>query len=189
MALENFEKYDEAIRKYILSIEIILECVKLNENVKSLPLYKEKITKYNFRVKQLKHKRNIDVKYEIPIKETSIIQTHTSIWYRFRDKLLKWKKKRRLKKQKKYRLHENKIKHYYPGSIESKLFKFASLTAKEAVELDCAKKYNKAIVKYVKAAEILVEFMKYNNDPGLKQVIKEKINAYFLRAKQLKDRN
>ena len=74
------------------------------------------------------------------------------------------------------------------SSTDSKLFKFAMQHAQEAVALDRAKKYNEAIAKYTRAAEILLEFMKFNKNPNLKQLCNTKITEYVSRAKQLRDR-
>ncbi|MCP4763691.1 MAG: AAA family ATPase, partial [archaeon] len=43
-------------------------------------------------------------------------------------------------------------------------------------------------VKYTKAAEILLEFMKYNKNPNLKQLCNDKIGEYIKRAKQLQSK-
>lgn len=71
------------------------------------------------------------------------------------------------------------------SSSDSKLFKYALQEASQAVALDQVKKYKEAKVKYIKAAEILLEFMKYNKNPNLKQTCSEKVHEYLTRAKQL----
>lgn len=67
----------------------------------------------------------------------------------------------------------------------SKLFQYATQTAAEAVALDKAKKYAEAAKKYTRAAEILLEFIKYNKNPNLNQTYQEKIKEYINRADQL----
>lgn len=72
------------------------------------------------------------------------------------------------------------------SSTDSNLFKSAMQEATQAVDLDQAQKYSEAKVKYMKAAEILEEFMKYTKNPNLKQTCTEKVQEYRYRAKQLK---
>ncbi|MCP4761002.1 MAG: ATP-binding protein [archaeon] len=72
-----------------------------------------------------------------------------------------------------------------PQSSNLNLFQYAIQEAKQAVALDHAKKYKEARIKYVEAAEILLEFMKYNKNPNLKQLCNNKIGEYIERARQL----
>jgi len=72
------------------------------------------------------------------------------------------------------------------SSLDSKLFSFAMKEAKEAVEYDKKAEYQKAINKYSRAAEILIQFAKYNKNPSLQKLCQEKIHEYVSRAKTLK---
>ena len=72
------------------------------------------------------------------------------------------------------------------SSLDSKLFSFAMKEAKEAVEFDKKAEYQKAINKYSRAAEILIQFAKYNKNPSLQKICQEKIHEYVSRAKTLK---
>ena len=56
------------------------------------------------------------------------------------------------------------------SSVDSKLYQYAVLTAKEAVALDSQGKYRQAINKYQRAAEILMQFMKYNKNPQMRML-------------------
>jgi len=75
------------------------------------------------------------------------------------------------------------------SSSDSKLFQFAMQIANEAVALDRAKNYSDAVKKYTRAAEVLLEFMKFNKNPNLKQLCQDKMTEYINRAKALSDRN
>ncbi len=72
------------------------------------------------------------------------------------------------------------------SSLDSKLFSFAMKEAKEAVEFDKRREYQKAINKYSRAAEILIQFAKFNKNPNLQKLCQEKIQEYVSRAKLLK---
>jgi vacuolar protein-sorting-associated protein 4 len=72
------------------------------------------------------------------------------------------------------------------SSLDSKLFSFAMKEAKEAVEFDKRGEYQKAINKYSRAAEILIQFAKFNKNPSLQKLCGEKIHEYVYRAKMLK---
>ncbi len=71
------------------------------------------------------------------------------------------------------------------SSTDSKLFSFAMSMAQQAVALDQAKRYAEAIPKYVRAAEILMDFIKFNKNPKMGQLCTEKIQEYVSRAKFL----
>ncbi|MHA2087539.1 MAG: AAA family ATPase, partial [Promethearchaeota archaeon] len=72
------------------------------------------------------------------------------------------------------------------SSVDSKLYQYAVTTAKEAVTLDNQGKYRQAINKYQRAAEILMQFMKYNKNPQMRSLCKKNIEEYVDRAKILK---
>jgi vacuolar protein-sorting-associated protein 4 len=71
------------------------------------------------------------------------------------------------------------------SSTDSKLFQFAMSMAKQAVALDQAKRYAEAIPKYTRAAEILLDFIRFNKNPKMQQLCTEKIQEYVARAKFL----
>lgn len=72
------------------------------------------------------------------------------------------------------------------SSVDSKLYQYAVNTAKEAVALDSQGKFRQAINKYQRAAEILMQFMKYNKNPQMRELCKKNIEEYVERAKILK---
>ena len=72
------------------------------------------------------------------------------------------------------------------SSVDSKLYQYAVKTAKEAVSLDSQGKYRQAINKYQRAAEILMQFMKYNKNPQMRMLCQKNIEEYIDRAKILK---
>ncbi|GAB4322811.1 MAG: hypothetical protein Kow0069_27710 [Promethearchaeota archaeon] len=72
------------------------------------------------------------------------------------------------------------------ASTDSKLFKFAIQLAKQAVVADQGNRTREAIEKYTRAAEILLEFLKFNKNPRLRALCEEKIQEYINRANMLK---
>ncbi|MFW9880315.1 MAG: AAA family ATPase [Candidatus Thorarchaeota archaeon] len=72
------------------------------------------------------------------------------------------------------------------SSVDSKLYQYAVKTAKEAVALDNQGKRRQAINKYQRAAEILMQFMKYNKNPQMRSLCQKNIEEYVERAKILK---
>jgi len=72
------------------------------------------------------------------------------------------------------------------SSVDSKLYQYAVKTAKEAVALDNQGKKRQAINKYQRAAEILMQFMKYNKNPQMRMLCQKNIEEYIERAKVLK---
>ena len=72
------------------------------------------------------------------------------------------------------------------SSVDSKLYQYAVKTAKEAVALDNQGKKRQAINKYQRAAEILMQFMKYNKNPQMRMLCQKNAEEYFERAKVLK---
>ncbi len=72
------------------------------------------------------------------------------------------------------------------SSVDSKLYQYAVREAKEAVALDGQGKFRQAINKYQRAAEILMQFMKYNKNPQMRMLCQKNIEEYVERAKILK---
>jgi len=72
------------------------------------------------------------------------------------------------------------------SSVDSKLYQYAVSTAKEAVALDNQGKYRQAINQYQRAAEILMQFMKFNKNPQMRMLCQKNIEEYVERAKLLK---
>jgi vacuolar protein-sorting-associated protein 4 len=72
------------------------------------------------------------------------------------------------------------------SSVDSKLLKFAVKEANEAVELDEKGQYRKAINKYQRAAETLIQFVKFNKNPTMTERAQKQIEQYLERAKLLK---
>ena len=72
------------------------------------------------------------------------------------------------------------------SSVDSKLYQYAVREAKEAVALDGRGKFRQAINKYQRAAEILMQFMKYNKNPQMRILCQKNIEEYVERAKILK---
>ncbi|MFX0106100.1 MAG: AAA family ATPase [Candidatus Hodarchaeota archaeon] len=72
------------------------------------------------------------------------------------------------------------------SSVDSKLYQYAVQTAKEAVALDNQGKYRQAINLYQRAAEILMQFMRYNKNPQMRMLCQRNIEEYVDRAKILK---
>ena len=72
------------------------------------------------------------------------------------------------------------------SSVDSKLYQYAVKTAKEAVALDNQGRKRQAINMYQRAAEILMQFMKYNKNPQMRMLCQKNIEEYVERAKVLK---
>jgi len=72
------------------------------------------------------------------------------------------------------------------SSVDSKLYQYAVREAKDAVALDNQGKYRQAMNKYFRAADILMQFMKYNKNPQMRALCKKNIEEYLERAKILK---
>ncbi|MBD3351039.1 MAG: AAA family ATPase, partial [Candidatus Lokiarchaeota archaeon] len=70
-------------------------------------------------------------------------------------------------------------------SSNSKLFQYAQQIASEAVVLDKNKRFKEAAKKYTRAAEVLLEFTKFNKNQNLNQLCQEKIKEYINRADSL----
>jgi len=72
------------------------------------------------------------------------------------------------------------------SGYDSKLYKFAVEEAKQAVILDREGKYQQAINKYLRAAEILVQYMTFSTNPEMRKLCQKNSENYIQRAKILK---
>ena len=72
------------------------------------------------------------------------------------------------------------------SSVDSKLYQYAVQEAQAAVELDEKGHFRKALNKYQRAAEILIQFVKYNKNPIMVRKCHEQIEQYLERANVLK---
>jgi vacuolar protein-sorting-associated protein 4 len=69
-----------------------------------------------------------------------------------------------------------------------KLYQFALEKAIEAVKCDNNEEFHKAMNLYQQAAEILIQFMKFNKTPMLQRICEEKVREFIDRAKAIKAR-
>ena len=74
------------------------------------------------------------------------------------------------------------------SSSDSKLLIYAKKEAEEAIALDNAGKYHQAMNKYQRAAEILIQFLRFNKNPIMRQNIEPRVQEYLNKAKILKAR-
>jgi vacuolar protein-sorting-associated protein 4 len=72
------------------------------------------------------------------------------------------------------------------SSVDSKLYQYAVHEAQTAVELDEKGHYRQALNKYQRAAEILIQFVKYNKNPIMVRKCHDQIEQYLDRANVLK---
>ncbi|MHA1689573.1 MAG: AAA family ATPase [Promethearchaeota archaeon] len=72
------------------------------------------------------------------------------------------------------------------SSSDSRLLLYAKQEANAAVALDAKGQYREAMNKYFRAAEILIEFTKYNKNPIMRKRCEATIQEYLERAKQIK---
>jgi len=72
------------------------------------------------------------------------------------------------------------------SSVDSKLYQYAVAEAQAAVKLDESGHYRQAINKYQRAAEILLQFVKYNKNPIMIRRCNDQIEQYVSRALALK---
>ncbi|MFX1433464.1 MAG: AAA family ATPase [Promethearchaeota archaeon] len=72
------------------------------------------------------------------------------------------------------------------SSVDSKLYNYAVQEAQDAVKYDEAGRYRQAINKYQRAAEILIQFVKYNKNPMMIRKCQDQIEQYVNRALVLK---
>ena len=73
------------------------------------------------------------------------------------------------------------------SSVDSKLYQYAVQEAQSAVALDERGHYRQAINKYQRAAEILIQFVKYNKNPIMIRKCQDQIEQYVSRAQTLKE--
>ncbi|MHA1273970.1 MAG: AAA family ATPase [Promethearchaeota archaeon] len=73
-------------------------------------------------------------------------------------------------------------------SFNSKLWEYATKEANEAIKLDEQGKYNQAINKYLRASEIILQFIKFSKNEKLNRELKSRMEEYMERAKILKAR-
>ncbi len=74
------------------------------------------------------------------------------------------------------------------SSSDSRLLVYAKQEANAAVALDAQGHYQEAMNKYFRAAEILIEFTKYNKNPIMRKRCEASIKEYLERAKQIKSK-
>lgn len=74
------------------------------------------------------------------------------------------------------------------SSSDSRLLMYAKQEANDAVALDAKGQYQQAMNKYFRAAEILIQFTKYNKNPIMVQRCEASIQEYITRAKQIKNK-
>ena len=74
------------------------------------------------------------------------------------------------------------------SSSDSKLLIYAKKEAEEAIAFDNAGKYHQAMNKYQRAAEILIQFLRFNKNPIMRQNIEPRVEEYLNKAKILKAR-
>lgn len=72
------------------------------------------------------------------------------------------------------------------SSSDSKLLTYAKKEALDAIALQEAGKYHQAINKYERASEILIEFLKFNKNPIMRQSVQNSVEEYINQAKILK---
>jgi len=71
------------------------------------------------------------------------------------------------------------------SSSDSKLLTYAIKEAEQAVNLERQGQLQQAMNKYIRAAEILIEFVKYTKNQIMKKKCEDKIVEYMERAKQI----
>jgi len=74
------------------------------------------------------------------------------------------------------------------SSVDSKLFRYAIKEANEAVMLDNKGDYHRAMNKYLRAAEILLQVIKFSKNPIMNEKYHQKMEEYMNRAKILKSK-
>ena len=72
------------------------------------------------------------------------------------------------------------------SSFDSKLYILAVEEAKQAVNLDEQGKYQQAVNKYTRAAEILIKYIKHSTNPEMRGIAQKNSKIYIDRAKDLK---
>ena len=77
----------------------------------------------------------------------------------------------------------------YPiSSSDSNLLKYAKKEAEDAIAYENAGKFHQAMNKYQRAAEILIQFLRFNKNPIMRQNIEPRVEEYLTHAKVLKAR-
>ncbi|MFX1446258.1 MAG: AAA family ATPase [Promethearchaeota archaeon] len=72
------------------------------------------------------------------------------------------------------------------SSSDSKLLLYAKQEASQAINLEKAGKYHQAINKYERAAEILIQFLKFNKNPMMQHTVQKSVEDYINQAKLLR---
>ena len=72
------------------------------------------------------------------------------------------------------------------SSSDSKLLTYAKKEALDAIAFQEVGKYHQAINKYERASEILIEFLKFNKNPIMRQSVQNSVEEYINQAKILK---
>ena len=72
------------------------------------------------------------------------------------------------------------------SSSDSKLLLYAKKEAELAIAYENAGKYHEAINKYEQASGILIQFLKFNKNPIMRQQVENSVGEYLNRAKGLK---
>jgi vacuolar protein-sorting-associated protein 4 len=71
-------------------------------------------------------------------------------------------------------------------SANNTLFNYAMDSARQAVNFDKQGMVEEAFEKYMRAAESLLEFLKFNKNPKLQQIVESRMEEYLARAQYLK---
>ncbi len=74
------------------------------------------------------------------------------------------------------------------SSSDSNLLKYAKKEAEDAIAYENAGKFHQAMNKYQRAAEILIQFLRFNKNPIMRQNIEPRVEEYLTHAKVLKAR-
>ncbi len=72
------------------------------------------------------------------------------------------------------------------SSSDSKLLLYAKKEAELAIAYESAGKFHEAINKYEQASEILIQFLKFNKNPIMRQQVQNSVEEYINHAKGLK---
>ncbi|TFG24720.1 MAG: AAA family ATPase [Promethearchaeota archaeon] len=72
------------------------------------------------------------------------------------------------------------------SSSDSKLLLYAKQEANQAITFENAGKFHQAINKYERAAEILIQFLRFNKNPIMRQNVQKSAEDYISRAKILR---
>ena len=72
------------------------------------------------------------------------------------------------------------------SSSDSKLLLYAKQEADQAITFENAGQFHRAINKYERAAEILIQFLRFNKNPIMRQNVEKSAEEYISRAKALR---